>query len=235
MSYQLIIGNKNYSSWSMRPWVLMRELGISFEEKLLEFDDMQSNSLFKQAVAQVSPVGRVPVLIDSACQSTQAQALVVWDSLAIIEYLAELHERVWPHDAVFRSRARSLCCEMHSGYGKLRTYCPMNIEANLQAKGSELWQQHPDLRVDVDLLQNRLESEIALSGGPFLLGNFCAADAYYAPVMTRLMTYGLPVSATLQKYMDLILNLSSVKAWMEDAKKEHRFVPVDEPYRTAAD
>ncbi|HET9820748.1 MAG TPA: glutathione S-transferase, partial [Burkholderiaceae bacterium] len=130
---QLVIGNKNYSSWSMRPWVLLRQLGIPFEEKLLRFDGFDADSRFKQAIGRVTPTGRVPVLVD--------EGFVVWDTLAIAEYLAERYPSLalWPADVHERARARSLCAEMHSGFGALRSHCPMNVEALLPEVGRRLW------------------------------------------------------------------------------------------------
>jgi len=143
MSLQLHIGNKNYSSWSMRPWVLMRQLGIEFEEVQLRFD-FSEGSAFRQAVARVSPAGRVPVLVDDGFS--------VWDTLAIVEYLHEKFPSlgVWPSKPRDRARACSLCAEMHAGFGSLRQHCPMNIEAHLPQVGQTLWTEHPKLRSDVE-------------------------------------------------------------------------------------
>ena len=141
---QLIIGNKNYSSWSMRPWVLMKQLGIPFEERKLRFD-FSEGSAFRQEVARHSPAGKVPVLLDGE--------LAVWDTLAITEYLAEklpgVRPGVWPDDSSARARARSLVCEMHSGFGALRNHCPMNIEASLPEVGARVWAEQPQVRADV--------------------------------------------------------------------------------------
>jgi glutathione S-transferase len=137
---QLIIGNKNYSSWSMRPWVLMKQLAIPFQEHKLRFD-FNEGSAFRQAVARHSPAGKVPVLLDGD--------LAVWDTLAITEYLAEKHPGVWPADRLPRARARSLVCEMHSSFGALRNHCPMNIEADLPEVGARVWAEQPQVRADV--------------------------------------------------------------------------------------
>lgn len=127
---QLYIGNKNYSSWSLRPWLLMRQCGIAFDEVQVRFDSFAPDSKFKQALAGTSPTGKVPVLVDGT--------LVVWDTLAIVETLAEQHpdKGVWPRDATARAQARSVCAEMHSGFGALRSACPMNIEAHLPDVGA---------------------------------------------------------------------------------------------------
>ena len=137
---KLIIGNKNYSSWSMRPWVLMRGLGIPFDEVMLRFD-FSANSPFRQAVAQVNPAGKVPVLVLD-------DGFAVWDTLAIVETLAELQAAVWPADKNARARARSLCAEMHSGFGALRNHCPMNIEAHLPEVGAKVWAEQPAVQRD---------------------------------------------------------------------------------------
>src|SRR6218665_3184637 len=122
---QLHIGSKNYSSWSMRPWVLLRRAGIAFDEVRVRFDSFEADSEFKRAIGAVNPTGKVPVLVDGD--------LVVWDTLAIAEYVAETHpdKQLWPADAKARARARSICAEMHSGFTALRSHCPMNVEAQL--------------------------------------------------------------------------------------------------------
>ena len=138
---QLHIGNKNYSSWSMRPWVLLRHFGLPFEEVMHRFDSFDAGSRFKQAVTQLSPVGKVPVLAHGD--------LVVWDTLAIAEYVAEYaaehfpEQALWPRDQTARARARSLCAEMHSGFGALRSACPMNIEASLPDVGARVLAKPP--------------------------------------------------------------------------------------------
>jgi len=225
MALQLIIGNKNYSSWSMRPWVLMRELGIGFDERKLRLD-FHEGSAFKQALLEVSPVARVPVLVlDSG--------LAVWDTMAIVETLHEHFPSagVWPTDPSRRARARSLCAEMHAGFGTLRSLCPMNIEAALPEVGARLWAQHADLRRDVARVEQAWADALAGSGGPFLFGDFCAADAFFAPVCMRLRTYGLPLSASSQAYIAHVATAPGVAAWMADALQEHDWISDDEPYR----
>jgi len=222
---RLIIANKNYSSWSMRPWVLMREAGIAFEEVMLPFDDFAATSAFKQGVLALSPAGKVPILRDSD--------LLVWDSLAIAETLAERFpdKVLWPADPGARARARSVCAEMHAGFSALRTHCPMNIEASLPDIGALVWRDQPAVRADLARLQAMWEELLARHGGPMLFGAFSIADAYYAPVCMRLRTYALPVSSTVQAYIDRVTALPSVSAWIEGARAEHRFVVEDEPYR----
>jgi len=221
---QLIIGNQNYSSWSMRPWVLMRQLGIRFEEQKLRFD-FNAGSAFRQAVAKVSPAGQVPVLVDGSFS--------IWDSLAIAEYL---HDKlpsagVWPADRLHRARARSVSAEMHSGFGALRSHCPMNIEAHLSEVGARLWAEHAALRANVQRVQALWADALAHSGGPFLFGQFCAADAMFAPVCMRLKTYALPISSGPLAYVQQVSEAPGVAAWIADALAERDFLDFEEPYR----
>ena len=222
---QLYIGNKNYSSWSMRPWVLLRQSGIAFEEVKLRFDSFDSNSQFKRAVNAINPVGKVPALVDDG--------FVVWDSLAIAEYLAEKHpeKSLWPHDAQARARARSVCAEMHSGFGALRAACPMNIEADLSATGQLIWRDKPAVRADVARIVAMWSGLIEAYNGPMLFGAFSIADAIFAPVVMRLKTYGLPVPEEITAYMERLSALPGVKAWIDDALAENDFRDFEEPYR----
>ena len=223
---QLIIGNKNYSSWSMRPWVLMKQLGIPFEERKLRFD-FSEGSAFRQEVARHSPAGKVPVLLDGE--------LAVWDTLAITEYLAEklpgVRPGVWPDDSSARARARSLVCEMHSGFGALRNHCPMNIEASLPEVGARVWAEQPQVRADVARIEGAWAQALAASGGPFLFGAFSAADAFFAPVCSRLATYALPVSETTRGYMQRNAAAPGVAAWIAEARAEQDYLDFEEPYR----
>ncbi len=222
---QLVIGNKNYSSWSMRPWVLMRQLGLPFEEVKLRLD-FAEGSAFKLALARYSPAGLVPVLVDD-------QGFAVWDTLAITEHLHEAFPQagVWPAAAQARSRARSVAAEMHSGFGPLRSHCPMNIEASLPEVGARVWAEQEGVRRNVARIEALWADALAGSGGPFLFGAFSAADAMYAPVVTRFRTYALPVSDTTRAYMARMLATPAVAAWMADALAEQDFLAVDEPYR----
>jgi glutathione S-transferase len=219
---QLVIGNKNYSSWSMRPWVLMKQLGIPFEEIKLRFD-FNEDSPFRRAVARYSPAGQVPVLVDGE--------LRVWDTLAIVETLAERFPGVWPTDAHARARARSLCAEMHAGFGALRKHCPMNVEANLHDMGARIWAEQAGVRANVARIEAAFAQGLSASGGPFLFGDFCAADAFYAPVCSRLETYGLPVSDTTRAYMQRVAAAPGVAAWIEQARAEQDYLDFEEPYR----
>ena len=224
---QLYIGNKNYSSWSLRPWLLMKHAGIAFEEVPLRIS-FEAGSPFKNALAAVAPSGRVPVLVDDG--------FAVWDTLAIAEYLAEkfADKRLWPVDAKSRARARSLCAEMHSGFQALRNACPMNIEAELPEVGARLLRDEPGVGEDVARIDGMWQQQLDEHGGPFLFGAFSIADAYYAPVVTRIRTYALPVSAAVGAYVDRIFGLPSMQQWVAQARAEHDFLPFDEPYRSQA-
>ncbi len=224
---KLYIGNKNYSSWSMRPWVLLKEAGVEFEEVMLRFDSFDAGSAFKKAIASVSPTGRVPALVDDD--------LAVWDTLAIAEYAAEKFpaKNLWPADAAARATARSVCAEMHSGFTGLRGSCPMNIEAHLPDIGALVWRDKPAVRSDVQRIVQMWDGLLAQHGGPMLFGSFSVADAYFAPVCMRLKTYALPVPQTITDYVNRVCELSAVKAWIADALVEKDFVIFDEPYRVA--
>ena len=222
----LYIGNKNYSSWSMRPWVLMKQADIPFEERKVRFDSFEGESRFKEEVLKVNPAGRVPVLVDDG--------LAVWDSLAICEYLAEKFpdRGLWPRDARARARARSVCAEMHSGFGALRSHCPMNIEASLATQGAIIWRDQAAVRSDVQRIVGMWTALLAEHGGPMLFGEFGIADAFFAPACMRIRNYALPVPGAITDYIRRVCALPGVKAWLDDALQEHDFVDFDEPYRS---
>lgn len=222
---KLYIGNKNYSSWSMRPWVLLRQAGIAFEEVPIRFDSFDRDSTFKQQIAAVTPVGKVPVLLDDG--------FAVWDTLAIAEYLAEKfpEKKLWPEAPQARARARSICAEMHSGFGALRAACPMNIEADLAVPGRLIWRDKPAVRADLARIIAMWSELLDAHGGPFLFGAFGIADAYFAPVCMRLKTYALPVPAPIAAYLGRVAAAPGVKAWIDDAVAEHDFRDFEEPYR----
>ena len=224
---KLYIGNKNYSSWSMRPWVLLKQLQIPFEEVVVRFDSFAAGSGFKRALAGVNPAGKVPVLLDDG--------FAVWDTLAITEYLAERFpaKGLWPQERQARARARSVCAEMHSGFSALRSQCPMNIEASLPSVGEKLWREQPALRADVERIVSMWTGLLEQSRGPMLFGPFCAADAYFAPVCIRLRNYGLPVPAPITDYLGRICAMPGVKAWIDAALSEKDFLDFEEPYRTS--
>ena len=226
---KLAIGNKNYSSWSMRPWVLMRQFNIPFGELMIPFDGFDAGSAFKQAITCLSPVGRVPVLLHGD--------LVVWDTLAIAEYLAEYatenfpEHALWPRDQAARARARSLCAEMHSGFGALRSACPMNIEAALPEVGQRVLTEQPAVVADLARITSMWQAALAASGGPFLFGAYSIADAYFAPVAARLRTYALPLPAGLAAYVDRLWASPGVAAWVQGALAEQTYLDFEEPYR----
>lgn len=203
MSYQLYVGNKNYSSWSLRPWVLMRALDIPFTEHVLAFGPDNF-----ERFRQFSPSGRVPTLIDGAT--------TVWDTFAIAEYLAEKHPAVWPADRTARAYARSVSAEMHSGFGALRNHCPMNCAVRLRPNPLPAAVASDVARID------ELWSEgLRRFGGPFLAGSaFTAADAFYCPVAYRVRSYTLPLSAESAAYVQRLLQLPAMQRWFQDAIAE---------------
>ena len=217
---QLVIGNKNYSSWSMRPWVLAREAGIAFEEVQLKFDE-SDGGLTVKGIERYDVAGKVPVLI--------IDGEPVWDSLAICETLAERFpdKKLWPADARARQVARSICAEMHSGFQAMRGKMPMNINRRYPGKGMT-----PESRRDIDRVVAIWTScrERFGRGGPLLFGRFCIADAYYAPVVMRFQTYAVPLPPGAQAYCEAVLALGSVREWMDGARREKEFVAEDEPY-----
>jgi glutathione S-transferase len=202
--YELAIANKNYSSWSMRPWVLMRGLDIAFKERLLPFHLNHGEGDFRR----FSPTGRVPCLIDGATR--------VWDSLAIAEYLAERHTGVWPADAGMRAWARCSAAEMHSGFSALRNECSMSCGVRVK-----LHSQSAALARDIARLNELWSEGLSQFDGPFLAGaRFSAVDAFFAPVATRIQTYGLTMSVPAKRYVDLLLTLPAVKDWVEAGIRE---------------
>jgi glutathione S-transferase len=222
---KLYVGNKNYSSWSMRPWVLLKQAGIDFEEVMVRFDSFHSQSVFKTTLSKLTPTGKVPLLVDGD--------LAIWDTLAIAEYVAEEFPNVqlWPAQKAARARARSICAEMHSGFTGLRSQCPMNIEARLPEVGALIWRDKPGVRADVARLHTMWEELLVQHHGPMLFGHFSIADAYFAPVCTRLRTYALPLSPVVDAYVERVLNLPGVKAWCDGALAEKDFLDFEEPYR----
>ena len=222
----LYIGNKNYSSWSMRPWVLMKQAGIAFQERMVRFEALSGDSGFKRTMLKVSPAGQVPVLVDDG--------FAIWDTMAIAEYLAERfpERKLWPAEVRARARARSICAEMHAGFTALRTYCPMNVEASLPQAGALAWRDQPGLRDDVQRLVAMWTELLQEHRGPMLFGDFSIADAVYAPVCMRLRTYQLPVPGPVTDYVRRVCALPGVKAWMDEALAEQDFLDFEEPYRT---
>lgn len=213
----LYIANKNYSSWSLRPWMALSMAGIPFDEKLIRFGEPR----FGREVKKISAAGRVPVL--------QHKGLTIWDSIAIIEYAAETWptRNIWPKNAAARAMARSAAAEIHSGFRGIRGACPMNLRrAKVPLKAGFSAAVLGDVK--------RLESLWAQcrkahgKGGPFLFGKFSAADAMYAPVVMRLDSYAIPVGGETRKYMDAIMATAAFKSWHAAAMKEPWIVPEDE-------
>jgi glutathione S-transferase len=204
--YTLHIGNKNYSSWSLRPWILLRELAIPFTERMHLF-----GAGFERAGDAKSPTGRVPVLHDGE--------RVIWDSLAITEYLAERHPGVWPGDDDARAWARCAAAEMHSSYSALRTYCSMSCGTRMKLK------QVPEaLREDIARVNAVWSDGLRRFGGPFLAGkSFSAADAFFCPVAFRWQTYGFELAPPAREYAQRLLALPGMKEWYAAA--------LAEPYR----
>jgi glutathione S-transferase len=204
---KLVIGNRNYSSWSMRPWMVLRQFDISFEEIVVPL----YRDEWKSALLSHSPAGKAP--------SLDHEGFVVWDSLAIIEYIADLFpdRAIWPRDRAARALARSLSCEMHSGFIALRTECPMNFHRRplpVEPTGVLLTDVR---RIDSAWADAR---ERFGNGGPFLFGDFCAADAMFAPVIARFEIYQLPVSEVARSYMEAISALASWREWKAAALAE---------------
>lgn len=202
--YTLHIANKNYSSWSLRPWVLMKELGIEFNEQLIVFGDEPT----WQAYRRLSPSGKVPCLTD--------ESTTVWDSLAIIEYLAERHEGVWPKDAKARAWARCAAAEMHSGFQSLRDICSMNVGLRIRMNTVS-----EGLQKDIDRIDSLWSHGLQQFGGPFLAGDrFSAVDAFFAPVVYRVRTYGLDLSEGAAAYVERVLALGSMQQWEAESLAE---------------
>jgi glutathione S-transferase len=213
---KLILGNKNYSSWSFRPWIGMKVAGIAFEEEVIPLNAPD----FKQRVGQFSGSGKVPVLLDGEIR--------VWESLAILEYAAEKFPDagLWPRDAAARAHARSIAAEMHAGFVPLRRHCPMNMWR--PAKRLPLT---PEAAADVrriDAMWADCRARFG-KGGPFLFGPFTAADAMYAPVVARFHTYAIDVSPAAQSYMAAMMALPAWAEWVAAARAEPWVLPHDEP------
>ena len=202
--YTLYIANKNYSSWSLRPWVLMRELGIPFDEKIATFESDVNWDAFKK----FSPAGKVPCLHDGES--------VVWDSLGITEFLAERHTGVWPTGPKARIWARCAAAEMHSGFGALRQTCPMHVGLRIRLNAVS-----PALQRDMDRINELWVEGLTRFGGPFLAGKkFTAVDAFFAPVAFRAQTYGLPLDEQSAAYVQHLFSTEAMQHWQAEALTE---------------
>ncbi|OCW58144.1 glutathione S-transferase family protein [Hoeflea olei] len=209
----LYIGNKNYSSWSLRPWIGLRVAGIAFEEKLVPFDMAAGNPAFKA----FSPTGKVPVLVDDG--------LTVWESLAILDHMARKHPEagLWPEDQALRSRAMAMSAEMMSSFQALRGACPMNMRRPRAPIA-----RTPAIDADVARIEALWSQSLALSGGPFLLGRFSIADAMFAPVVNRLDVYGFETGPEVAAYMDRVKALPAWREWEAAGRAEPWTVVEDE-------
>jgi glutathione S-transferase len=202
--YTLYIANKNYSSWSLRPWVLLSQLNIEFEERLVPF----KGAINTEEFSKFAPNGKVPCL--------HHDQQVIWDSLAICEYLAEQHAELWPVDAQARTWARCATAEMHSGFGALRRECGMTVGVKVK-----LFQPSAALAADVKRVDQLWNEGLTKFGGPFLAGDrFTIVDAFYAPVVFRCRSFDLALSQAAAEYRDRILNLAAMKKWEQAALAE---------------
>ena len=211
MGYTLFIANKNYSSWSMRPWILMRAFDIPFEEKIFKFEQTEVQAAF----SDFSPTGKVPCLHDL---SIGDKGLAIWDSLSIIEYLAEREsgKGVWPAEVAARAFARCACAEIHSGFSAIRNELGMNVGVRV-----DIGEPSKALKRDLERLDALWTEGLTKFGGPWLAGDkFSAADAFYAPVATRLQTYGIKLSEPSMAYAKRLLELPASKEWIEAGIQE---------------
>lgn len=213
----LVIGNKNYSSWSLRPWILLKYFDVPFKEILIPLYEGD----FKKRLWEVSPSGKVPALIHGD--------LKIAESLAIMEYAAELfpQKKMWPSDLKDRARARGISHEMHAGFAPLRTHMPMNIRGSHPGKGRTPEVDRDIARIDAIWSECRKDFR---SKGEFLFGAFTVADAMFAPVVTRFYTYGVKLSPASQEYADAIRQLPAMKEWSEAGLKETHYIAASEPY-----
>lgn len=215
MSLKLILGNKNYSSWSLRPWIAMRHAGIDFEEEVIPLYESGSAG----RIAVYSPAGKVPILLDGD--------IVIWDSLAILEYVAEKFPKaqLWPADPKARAHARAISAEMHAGFVNLRRNCPMNMRRESRKR---------ELTVEVAADIRRIEQiwtdcRVRFGdGGPFLFGAFSAADAMYAPVVSRFASYAIDVGSAAEAYMTSVMALPAWSEWREAGLVEPWVMPGNE-------
>jgi glutathione S-transferase len=203
MSLTLYVGSKRYSSWSLRPYLALAHTGVAFETKTILLDQHDT----KSKIAAVTPAGRVPVLHDGD--------LVIWDSLAICEYMAEQFPSLWPSDKRARAHARSISAEMHSGFAALRRDMSMDVCSDKRGQGHT-----PEALADAKRVQAIWSECLAKSGGPFLFGAFSIADAMFAPVVTRFKTYGVELDRACSAYSAAVFGLPAMRAWIADAERE---------------
>jgi glutathione S-transferase len=216
--YTLYVANKNYSSWSLRPWLLMRALGIAFDERLVPFEPQSSFAAFRG----FSPTGRVPCLLDDGRP--------IWESLAIVEYLHERHDGVWPSDEAARAWARCASAEMHAGFSVLRNLCPMNVGVRVRMHPPQ-----PALAADIARIDELWSEGLRRFGGSWLAGDrFTAVDAFFAPVAFRVQTYGITLGEAARGWCERLLAMPSMRAWQTDALAERWREPAHELEAAAA-
>lgn len=223
-SLKLVIGNKNYSSWSLRPWFFLKNLGISFEEELVWLFEEDTEEKLKPYFSD----SKVPLLIDSSVQLADGESLQVWDSLAIIEYIADVTKAGWPQDPVSKAIARSISAEMHSGFSDLRNALPMNCKKHFP--------DYPitnEVQQDVNRIVNAWEycrnnSSITASSSLWLCGEFSGADAMFAPVVMRLIGYHVELSGFAKDYTQMVLETPSMQEWIQAGKEETHVIGEDE-------
>ena len=215
----LVIGNRNYSSWSLRPWLAMKHASIPFREVRIPLYQPES----KAQLLQYSPAGKVPILVDGP--------VTVWESLAILEYLADRFpdRGLWPADASARARARAISAEMHAGFGELRKHMSMNLRRSLPGRGCT-----PEVEADIRRITHMWLESLERHGGPFLFGAFCAADAMYAPVAGRFVTYGVALPDRCRQYVDALMALPAMREWYAAARAEPEVLPQFEPETASA-
>ena len=213
---KLVIGDKNYSSWSMRPWVMMKHAGIPFDEVLVPLREPDTQA----RIREYAPSGKVPCLVTDDGQS-------IWETLAILETLAERYPQheIWPRDAAARAHARAISSEMHAGFAQLRENMSMNVRAQRAGKGAT-----PGTLADIARIDSIWSECLARYGGPFLFGQaFCAADAMYAPVVSRFITYAPALSDAARGYVERVSAVPAVREWFDAARSEtHRLAELDD-------
>lgn len=225
MSLTLVIGNKNYSSWSMRPWVLLKQFEIEFKEIMLKFESKD----WTEQIVRLAPTKKVPTLWDG--EPGDGTAIAVWETIAIIEYIADHfpQHNIWPKDVAARAMARAISAEMHAGFQSLRSNMPMNIRSQHPGKGLLPGVATDIARIEAIWLAARRQFG-ATTDAPFLFGQFCAADAMFAPVVMRFATYEPPISTVSRHYCEAMKAAPGIAAWILEARRETEFVGFDEPY-----
>ncbi|MCY7387889.1 MAG: glutathione S-transferase family protein [Burkholderiales bacterium] len=224
MSLTLVIGNKNYSSWSMRPWVLLRQFGIPFNEVMLKFESAE----WDEHISRLAPTRKVPTLWDG--DAGAASSTPVWETIAIIEYIADRFPQfdIWPRDVAARAMARAVSAEMHAGFQALRSNMPMNIRSQHPGKGMKAGVAEDIARIEA-IWRVARERFGSYTESPFLFGQFSAADAMFAPVVMRFLTYMPSLVPASTQYCEAMKIAPAIAAWITEAQQETEFVGFDEP------